>query len=246
MFVRFIFTVVLSFLFSCGSSNQTAPHKSLEAKPSEQEITSKAYHGAFKIYPSDESANDPTLLIFLKNLKKVVAKKDTSGLFKILDSEIVVSYGGALFGIKEFSTEWQLNFPNQSKLWPGLKRILSLGGTFEDPDKHIFCIPYTHSDKAFNKLNYDFNWYLTAVCISNHVIVYQAPKTKSTRLATLSYDVVEIIPEDDESGFIKIQTLDKKVKGYVKEKDLILTSAPSLGIIKKGNNWKITEYAPYD
>ncbi len=200
----------------------------------------------YKIFPIDESGSDHSLVDFLTNLKKIVINKDTARLFKSLDSSIVVSYGGGIYGINEFSKEWGLDKPEKSMLWPELNRILKMGGTWEFNEEKFFCMPYTHSDKAFGKLKYEFDWYFTAVCISPKVTVYKEPKTSSSNIAILSYDIVEMDPNYKGSTFRKIQTIDKKNQGYVESSDLDYSANRCLVLKKINNKWKITAFAPYD
>ncbi|MBK6978891.1 MAG: hypothetical protein IPH28_18840 [Cytophagaceae bacterium] len=89
---------------------------------------------------------------------------------------------------------------------------IKYGGTWENDEDKYFCIPYTQSNKAFSKYKYDFDWYFTAVCISPNVTVYQEPKTTSSKLAILSYDIVEMDPEFMKADFTKFIPLTKKFK----------------------------------
>jgi len=200
----------------------------------------------YKIFPIDESGSDSTLVEFITKLKKIVSNKDTVELFKSLDTSIIVSYGGGIYGIKEFSKNWALDKPGNSELWKILNKILNLGGTWESDEGKYFCIPYAQSSKAFSKYKYDFNWYFTAVCISPKVSVYKEPKTTSSELGTLNYDIVEIDPDSRKTDFAKIHTIDKKVQGYVRTSELIYSADQHLMIKKIAGNWKITAFAPFD
>ena len=200
----------------------------------------------YKILPIDESGSDSTLMKFISNLKKISLNKDTAGLFNSLDNAIIVSHGGGIYGVKEFSKKWNLDKPDKSELWTILNQILKMGGTWENDEGKYFCIPYAQSNKAFSKYKYDFDWYFTAVCISPKVTVYKEPKTTSSELTTLKYDIVEMDPDFMKADFTKIHTIDKKVQGYVKTSDLIYSADQHLVIKKVGENWKITAFAPFD
>jgi hypothetical protein len=208
--------------------------------------TNETIQSDYKILPIDESGSDLSLVEFISNLKKIVSRKDTSGLFKSLDTAIIVSHGGGIYGIDEFSKKWKLDELDKSELWSILNKLLSLGGTWENDEGKYFCIPYTQSNKAFNNYNYDFNWYFTAVCISPEAIVYKEPNTTSKKLSTLNYDIVEMDPDFMKENFTKINTIDKKIKGYVKTTELIYSSDQHLEIKKLGGNWKIIAFAPFD
>lgn len=199
----------------------------------------------YKILPIDESGSDPTLVAFINNLKKTVADKDTAELFKLLDTSVTVSYGGGIYGIKEFSKNWKLDQCDESELWKTLDQILSMGGTWENDGKY-FCIPYAQSEKAFSKHTYDFDWYSAAVCISPDATVYEQPKTNSLKIATLSYDIVEMDHEFTDPDFTKINTIDKRIEGYVKTSNLIYAADQHLVVEKINNKWKIVAFAPFD
>ena len=236
----------MTFL-GCGDNLKQADNNNVaDTIISNKEVDNGTDQSDYKILPIDESESDPTLVAFINNLKKVVSNKDTSGLFQSLDTAIIVSHGGGVYGVKEFSKNWQLDKPDKSELWTILNRILSMGGTWENDEDKYFCIPYTQSNKAFSKYKYDFDWYFTAVCISPSVTVYREPKTTSAKLATLSYDIVEMDHEFMKADFTKIHTIDKKVQGYVKTTDLIYSADQHLVIKKIDDKWKITAFAPFD
>ncbi len=236
----------MTFL-GCGDNSKLADNNNLaDTINSNKEVVIETDQSDYKILPIDESASDPTLVAFINNLKKIVSNKDTSGLFQSLDTAIIVSYGGGVYGVKEFSKNWKLDKPDKSDVWTNLNKILSMGGTWENDEGKYFCIPYAQSNKAFSKYKYDFDWYFTAVCISPKVTVYQDPQTTSSKLATLSYDIVEMDPEFMKADFTKIHTIDKKVQGYVKTTDLIYSADQHLVIKKIDDKWKITAFAPFD
>jgi len=234
-------------LIGCGNNQKQVDNKNLTDTIIPNEVVvNQTDQSDYKILPIDESKSDPTLVAFINNLKKVVSNKDTSGLLQSLDTAIIVSHGGGIYGVKEFSKNWQLDKPDKSELWTILNRILSMGGTWENDKGKYFCIPYAQSNKAFSKYKYDFDWYFTAVCISAKVTVYQEPKTTSLKLATLNYDIVEMDPHFMKADSTKIHTIDKKVQGYVMTADLIYSADQHLVIKKVDDNWKITAFAPLD
>jgi len=200
----------------------------------------------YKIFPTDESKSDPTLVTFISNLKNIVSKKETTGLFEALDTAIIVSYGGGIHGIKGFSAKWELEKPDNSELWAILNQILNLGGTWENDDDRYFCIPYTQSNKAFRRFKFELEPYRIAVCISAKSEVYQEPNISSKKIASLNYNIVLIEGSFMKTEFTKISTMNNKIQGYVKTADLIYSAAEHLEIKKVDNSWKITAFAPYD
>jgi hypothetical protein len=201
----------------------------------------------YKILPRDESTSDFELVSFINSLKTIISNQDTAKFFSVLDKNIIVSYGGGITGIEEFSKNWNLKKPGNVELWIVLKQIINLGGTWEsDEDGKFFCIPYTQSNKLFGKYTYDFNWYITAVCTSSKTKVFKEPKLSSEVLGNLRYDIVEIDPDASNINFTKINTIDKKTQGYVKTSDLIYSAGPHLILRKQNASWKITAFAPFD
>jgi hypothetical protein len=249
---KLVYVIFVLAFIGCVENKQQSYNNNLvdtinnDKKPVNETKIIEGEQYDYKILPIDESGSDTSLIVFISNLKKIVSHKDTAGLFKSLDTAIVVSYGGDMFGKEDFAKYWKLNKPEQSELWKILIRILNMGGTWENDEGKYFCIPYAQSNKAFSKFKYDFDWYFTAVCISPKVTVYKEPKTTSPELATLNYDIVEMDPKFMETYFTKIHTLDKKIQGYVKTNDLIYSADPHLVIEKTNNNWKITVFAPFD
>ncbi|MNY44239.1 hypothetical protein D3C86_1792470 [compost metagenome] len=142
-------------------------------------------------------------------------------------------------------SEWKLHsHPEKSGLWPRMKFLLNLGGAWEK-NKEEFRIPYTQCDRFFSHIDRNnLDWYVTAVCIDPETIVYQKPNTKSPKTTILSYEVVRIISRSDH--FIEIQTLDKKVAGFVNDQQIIGSAEAYPTLQKVDGTWKITSFAPYD
>jgi hypothetical protein len=242
---------ILTFI-GCVDNNQPANNSNLTdtAKTFKKVInepqTPEIEQSDYKILPVDESKSDSSLVVFIDYLRKVVSDKDTAGLFESLDTAIVVSHGGGVYGISEFSNRWNLNQPDNSELWTLLDTLLSMGGTWEGDNNRYFSIPYTHSNKLLSKFKYDFDYYFTAVCISDETMVYEKPSISSESFDTLNYEIVEMDYNYMKEDFTKIQTIGKKIKGYVKTSDIVLLADHSLVIKKIESTWKIIEFAPFD
>jgi|GEM_PF-5230726 len=252
--MKSIHCLLITFICcACSSGHKNVPpktkvekqtfeiqHTEIDPKSDEHKIHSTNY----RILPVDETAKDKSLQTFVSKLKGIVKRKDLAGLLTCLDTGIVLSWGGGMSGVETFLEEWELNKkPEKSELWPKMEQFLQLGGAWED-DKKEFRFPYAQCDRFFQNMDFDFDWYVTAVCISPKTNVYRKPFPNAEKTAILSYEVVQILDRGDE--FIKIQTIDKKVTGFVKKDQLIL-SADSYPILEKINNqWKIVSFASYD
>ncbi len=253
--MRYLFYILCVFvLTSCANRKQQLDNNDSTIIVVEDRIyeidnaLTEAKQAEYRILPTDESINDKSLVEFISDLKEIVSKKETTSLFDMLDPNITVSYGGGIYGIEEFSKHWKLNSPEESELWNVFDKLLKMGGTWEKDENgaDYFCIPYIHSNKTFSKYDYDFDWPFTAVCVTPIVKVYSKPITNSTEVATLSYDIVEIDSDFIHNDFTKIQTIDKRIHGYVQTLKIMNLAEEHIVIEKRENNWKITSFAPYD
>lgn len=86
----------------------------------------------YKIYPVDETKNDTTLTQFIEVLEEVISAKDTFRLYKMLDKNIVSSFGGGICGKQGFIENWNLETPESSLVWKTMKRIIEMGGVAEN------------------------------------------------------------------------------------------------------------------
>ncbi len=111
---RLLYIIFSLTFLGCGDSTKQADNNNVaDTISSNNEVIDETDQSDYKILPIDESESDPTLVEFINNLKKVVSNKDTSGLFQSLDTAIIVSYGGGMYGVKEFSQNWQLDKPDK-------------------------------------------------------------------------------------------------------------------------------------
>ena len=208
----------------------------------------KIHESKFKIFPRDESNQDASLSKFVEKLKKSIAQKDTALLYSCIDTSIIVSYGGGISGKKAFAEEWHLNHPETSRVWEAIHRIIILGGTFEESGQdQYFQYPYTHSNKLLSVFQTEFEPYFTAVCVDAQVKVFSKPDVNALLTDLLNYKIITKDLDFNSEKFVKIQTIDKKVTGFVLNTTLSHLSENTL-IIKKNKNkfWKIIDFAAYD
>lgn len=250
----FFLILIASVLASCsnapstktsgGNTNPETKTGSVSEIP-HTDSTLKVHTGSFRIYPIDQTNEDASLKQFVSRLKKSIKHKNLPEFISCLDTGIVVSHGGGMFGIATFLDEWKRNqHPEKSALWSTMHTFLKMGGAWKDHQKTEFCFPYTQADRLFEGLNSDLDWYVTAVCTSPRTEVYEKASFRSKQIALLAYEVVEIIERGDR--FIHIRTLDNHISGFVNAEQIIL-SADSYPILQKVDGaWKIVSFAPFD
>jgi hypothetical protein len=247
-------TILILIIASCqNSENQKSDNLGEQNGSDTSVIRTKKDHpewnkSIFNIEPIDESISDKSLVNFISKLKSVLNKKDTTQLFKMIDESIVVSYGGGLYGKSEFRNEWKLYEPNASRIWSEMNKLISYGGAWDQDEefgKH-FVIPYYQSDKILGKIDYEFDWYRTAISTIENVKVYKTASPKADVIDSLNYSIVELISNSPKSTFQKIKILDKNLIGYVYSSQINYLSERTIVLVKKGENWKIVAFAPYD
>lgn len=209
---------------------------------------------SYKIFPVDESKKDSSLSRFLNNLKTICINKDTTSLYILLDSGIVTSWGGGQEGKEAFTRHWKLSKPDSSELWQTMLKIIKLGGVFDKDDEGMFFnMPYANSNIFFNKVVSEVMPYWIYICLVNREPVYNKPNTNSLIVGYLSYDIVyyndkktsiQNLPK--ESKFMFIETVNKKIKGWVQYDNFYCDAGLKLIIRKKKNQWKIVGLFPFD
>ena len=80
------------------------------------------------ILPRDESAQDPTLAIFVADLKKAIAAKDEKWIKAALDKDVMSSLGDEP-GIETFLNYWTPE-NDSTDFWLYLKRVVDMGGCY--------------------------------------------------------------------------------------------------------------------
>lgn len=214
-----------------------------------------------KVFPIDESKTDSSLSSFIETLKKITLKKDTAGLYNVIDSNILTSYGGMQIGKKDFIQNWQLNIPDSSEVWNVIASLINLGGVFDTIDeKRVFCLPYANANRFITPIilshkDMEFEPYFTLVCLKPRVLVFAIPNTKSSIKGYLSYDLVSINYQEtqlqnqnnvDGIRWASISTFDHKITGWVNTDNFYSIGGWKIIIEKINDEWRITQFFPFD
>jgi hypothetical protein len=167
--------------------SDTAPNST--PKPSVSEVNVNASKDAFKtakIVIKDESDLDPTLQKFLAKLKQIVEDRNVTGLLQMLAKDVNYSFGDGP-GKEGFKKYWNLEKPNQSKVWTELQDILFLGGSFRDKESlSFYTAPY-----IFEKFPAGYDSFLYSAIIGNNVNVRATPSLEGEVVDQLSFVVVK-------------------------------------------------------
>lgn len=198
--------------------------------------------------PYAESIDDPQLAKLIKKLKQSIAKKDTALLLSLMDTNVITSYGGAVYGYQELIANWKMD---RHDLWQQLNTLIEIGGSYSP--KGSFSFPYFNNYKKCNNITKTF-WenedpYWTYLSIKDTVLLYNAPDVRANVKAKLRYAFVHVKDYNTitEKGFIKVATYENDMVGFVKEDEVYRTGGYSLHIEQNREGvWRITAFAPYD
>lgn len=200
----------------------------------------------YQVFPTDQSAENPSFVQFAKELQSSIAHRDLNDILQYIDvdftAEPLEGKGDEAFK-KYFSLE---SNPEQSNLWRLLGDALKFGGVFTDHALSAYEAPYT-KERFPKQLDPDI--YKAAILPS--VKVHQYPDEKSAVLDTLRFDAVRILqpqppaelPSDidleDVFKWEYVETFSGK-KGYVPIEQMRSPAADIFTFKKKNNRWLIS------
>lgn len=245
------FIPIMGLLFvSCSSekvSESKIPSLTEEDIIAVPEVNSVPLINAVQCLPKNEANKDNDLYKLVLKLKRAILKRDTSMLFSIMDSSVVSSHGGGIFGYNGMVENWE---HNMSAFWSQLGMIVAMGGAFQKDS--LFKFPYGGTENYHDPnhfLNIDYpDPYVAFYCVTESVELYEYPDRTSKVVAKLKYSLVQRDYDSEmENKFWLVHVLGSKYKGFVHEDDLHRVGDYELSIVKKkSGEWKITGFSAYD
>lgn len=157
-----------------------------------------------RILPVDETSQNPEYLSFRDELLKKIDERDMNYLKAHVDPDIL--WSGMERGADLLEMFWH------EEEWLELKRVLELGGKFDDPlEPSHFAAPYVTLlfPDTFDAFEY-------VVALKGDVKVYAERNERSDVLDVLDYEIVKAAYEDGDWTPV---TTPRGVKGYVKSKE---------------------------
>jgi|GEM_PF-449914 len=195
-----------------------------------------------KVNPVDEGQINPSFRDFRRRMMSAISSKDVSYLMEHTSDEIKYDFGTEK-GKEGFKKAWGLDTNStESELWQELNKILALGGNFEDSEETIFTAPYVHTTFA---QGYDPTEY--AVVTGQGVRMREKPSRSSKNLATLSYDIVRLLPNPnprrerigkERHPWVKVQ-MENGTEGFVYGKYVHSPVDYRASFEKEGDTWKM-------
>lgn len=153
----------------------------------------------------DEAGKDPGFLAFRADLLQTIERRDVAALLQVVDPRIKNTFGDDN-GIEAFKRLWQLDRPD-STLWPGLRRVLTLGGRFEGPDS--FVAPYVFATWPDQYDPFDH-----VALVGDGVRIRSAPRPGAPVLATLSRSILKRDDTFNDANWIGVALPDGR-SGFV-------------------------------
>lgn len=147
-----------------------------------------------KLYPVDEAPLDTAFYVFRQQLLQAVRQHDVFALLDAVAKDIQVS-GATEPGVAGLVSHYGLTTEAADTLpiWPILKDMLELGGTFS-PDQSVFTTPYYAATWPDRYSREDY-----AAIAGSGVRIRDAPNLNSTIVKTVSYDLVKFLKPTDKT-----------------------------------------------
>ncbi|MEY4485105.1 MAG: hypothetical protein RL693_2557 [Verrucomicrobiota bacterium] len=187
--------------------------------------------------PVDQAISQPDFFTFRARLQAALVRRDVEAVLAVVHKDIKNSFGGN-DGIDEFKKTWSLDKPD-SKLWETLATVLALGGSFEA--EGAFTAPYvfTNWPEAFDAFDY-------MAVTGSGVRVRAEPNTSAPTLATLSFSMVECLPDNDpDKPWVSIRLPGGKT-GYIDRRYVRSSIDYRASFSKIDGRWQLTFFLAGD
>ncbi len=186
------------------------------------------------LYAVDDTARDPAFRSFVKKLQSAVDSRNANALRKLVDQEVVTGPADADTGWAKFAAMWHPDDPD-SKLWPALSDLLSLGFVREHPT--LFVSPY-----LVWRFPREVNMATHLVVIRDKAALRTAPNVRAPAAAALSFEIVEQlgrpVTAEDSSQWIPVRSSGGEI-GYVNARDVMSPLMPRAQIGQRRGKWML-------
>lgn len=194
----------------------------------------------------DEAKKDASFLAFRTKLVEAAKKRDAKYILSIIDRDIKNSFGGN-DGIEEFKKTWKISSPT-SDFWNEFLPVITGGGKFTEGEENVklFFAPY-----SFNSFPDDLDAFSYSVIFGNKVNMRSKADMNSSVVASLSYNVVEIVnsvkanKNAKKVSWYEVKTLGGK-RGFVKAEFVRSPIDYRAGFEKQNGKWMMTAFIAGD
>lgn len=200
--------------------------------------------------PPDQTSFEPSLQIFINDLKEAIEMKNENWIYSVLDREVTSSFGDDP-GKDAFVRYWD-PANDSSAFWQSLDRAVRLGGAFTDRSERNYQVvfPYVFTDPEVDKCGDEI-----AVITGSKVNLRAKPSANAQVVMQLNYDVVcSISPYSHgktvtgEAEWYFVRTVDEQFQGWVFWKYIYNpVFGPRLFILKDSDeHWRISAFIEGD
>jgi hypothetical protein len=197
-----------------------------------------------KLEPVDEGAQDASWVAFKNRLLGAVAKRDRKFVASILHPGVRSGLDGGR-GVAEFRKQWELD-SEMSPLWPELASALFLGAAWNKRDKGPaeLCAPYVAV-----KWPQDLDAFGGGAIITKDVLVKAAPSAESATIATLSYNLVDVVDWEvnDQGPASKQKWVKIKIsggEGFLPEEQIRSPIEHTVCFVRAEGGWRMIGFGP--
>jgi hypothetical protein len=188
---------------------------------------------AVRLYPVDDASREPAFRSYVSKLQSAVESRNTKALRKLVDDEVVVGPEKEDKGWKKFVERWRPDDRETTPLWTALSDCLALGFVREHP--HLFLSPY-----LVWRFPRELDPRTHLVVVRDKVILRESPSLTSPALATLSFDIVRQLSEEERGDglarWYRVRTTDSKT-GYVNSRDVMSPLMPRAQFGTREGRW---------
>lgn len=181
------------------------------------------------VKPVDEAVTNPDFFLFRARVQTAVAAHDTAELMRIVDRDILNSFGGD-GGRKEFREHWDLDTPEKSHLWTTLGFVLALGGRFQGDS--AFYAPYVSGGTPGDGFE-------TLAVLGSNVTVHAGPASASGVIDTVSFEQVTKWREKSATGDWEPIRTRKGRTGWVLQRNLRSPIGHRAGFVRREGRWSL-------
>ncbi len=187
---------------------------------------------------------DASFLAFRTKLVEAAKKRDAKYVLSVVSRDIKNGFGGN-DGIEEFKKQWKIDRAD-SEFWDEFLPVITNGGKFFEKTGELFIAPY-----AFHRFPEDLDASSHGVIFGSNVNLRSKADTNSPVVASLSYNIVEILePITDRKNTEKITWYEVKTlggkRGFVKAEFVRTQFDYRAGFEKENGKWKMTFFLAGD
>lgn len=189
-----------------------------------------------RLPPTDSCASDRSFVAFRARLNAAIARRDAAALLAMVSDDMSFSFGDDP-GRDGFARAWDLAHPATSRLWGELAAALRLGCA-RDRQGQLWVPSLSLPDEdAPDDASYEGN-----MLALPGAVLREAPSDGAPIVATMRWDILMLVPEDDRQSVWAHASLDNDRTGYVRRSQLRSFTDYRAVFEKRRGRWLLTAF----